>query len=197
MKKLAFSISLLAFCCGTLPASGAQEARAVVRHGESIGKLRLGMTIPQVRRAIGGPGILVKSERRGKGYVYRELGWNLGWWTVGFMRPPGGDYTAVRIGTVSRAQRTRERLGVDSTVLQISGRLRRSFCRDVYPLEPPDGRVLHGECIYRRPTGRQTAFVLSRYGDPDDPPGTGRVEQVEVRSLLFYRGWRVRFQFWR
>jgi hypothetical protein len=189
MKKLALALAFLAFWVGTLSASASRESATVVRHGEAIGKVRLGMTVPQVRRIIGRPHSVV-TESRGRGYRYRELGWNLGWWTVGFMRAPGGEYKAVRIGTVSRAQRTPERLGVESTDAQIVNRLRGAFCRFVETLR--SGNV-YSECIYRRPTGRQTAFVLSRAGDPNDPPNIARVAQVEVRSLLFYRGLRVRF----
>jgi hypothetical protein len=190
MKRAAFVLVLLALAVGALPAGAGEERDLLVRHGEGIGKLRLGMTMREVKRVLGSDATVYRKERRTNGYLYLELGWDYGWWTVGFMRPPRGRYEAVRIGTVSRAQRTPEGLGADSTDRALYGKLRGVFCRFV---TTRTWKFMHSECVYRRPTGRQTVFVLSSSGHPDDPPDVARVAQTEVRSLLFYRGWRVRF----
>jgi hypothetical protein len=171
------------------PLSGAgPKADLRVRHGDAIGPVRLGMTLSQVRRVLGREWAVSKRERRGaKGLRYLELQWDYGWWLVGFMRPASGEFRAVRIGTVARRQRTTERLGVGSTERELRRRLRVS-CRRVSGV--PTGNFLHTECIYRRSSGRETAFIFSRLESEDN---VRRVSEVEVRDALFYRGWRVRF----
>jgi hypothetical protein len=185
-----FVVSLLLVAAAVAtPASGERHADLLVRHGESIGKVKLGMTLPQVRQLLGRERAVNKREKRGtRGYRYLELDWDYTWWTIGFMRAPGGKYRAVSIGTVQHGQRTPERLGTDSTERDLHAKLAVS-CRQVFSRR---GTFLHGECVYRRPRGRQTVFVLGRVQDKDDPTGVARVAQVEVRDALFYRGWPVR-----
>jgi hypothetical protein len=194
--KVLFVVSLLLVAAVVAtPAGGERQADLLVRHGESIGKVKLGMTLLQVRQVLGRERAVNKREKRGtRGYVYLELDWDYLWWTVGFMRAPGGKYRAVSIGTIQQGQRTPERLGPRSTEGEVYGKLRVD-CRNVFPAKGTRrGNFLHGECVYRRPRGRQTVFVLSRWQDKDDPLGVARVAQVEVRDALFYRGWPVRFE---
>jgi hypothetical protein len=169
----------------------ASEANTVVRHGEAIGRVKLGMTLQQVRSILGPARATNKQEKRGtRGYRYLELDWDYTWWTVGFLRAPGGKYRAVSVGTIQKGQRTPEALGADSTERELYAKLPVS-CRQVFSRR---GAFLQGECVYRRPRGRQTVFVLSRWQDEDDPPDVTRVVQVEVRDASFYRGWPVRFK---
>jgi hypothetical protein len=191
MRALVVASVLLVAAAVATPAGGERHADLLVRHGESIGKVKLGMTLAQVRQVLGRERAVNKREKRGtRGYRYLELDWDYTWWTVGFMRAPGGKYRAVSIGTVQKGQRTPERLGTGSTERDLYAKLPVS-CRMVSSRR--SGNFLHGECVYRRPRGRQTVFVLSRSQDPDDPTGVARVAQVEVRDALFYRGWPVRF----
>jgi hypothetical protein len=174
----------------TLSPSGGAGPRADmrVRHGEAIGRVHLGMTLDQVRRVLGPGWVVSKRERRdARGLRYVELQWDYGWWLVGFMRRGNAEFRAVRIGTVARAQRTPERLGVGSTDREVRRQLRVS-CRFVS--SAVTGNFLHTECIHRRSRGRETAFVLNPSESPDN---LRRVVEVEVRDALFYRGWRVRF----
>ena len=191
MRVLFVASLLLAAAVAVTPAGGERQADLLVRHGESIGKVKLGMTLAQVRQVLGRERAVNKREKRGtRGYRYLELDWDYTWWTVGFMRAPGGKYRAVSIGTIQRGQRTPERLGTDSTERDLYSKLAVS-CRQVFSRR---GAFLQGECVYRRPRGRQTVFVLSRWQDKDDPLGVVRVVQVEVRDALFYRGWPVRIE---
>lgn len=173
------------------PAGGERQADLLVRHGASIGKLKLGMTLPEVRQLLGPERAVNKREKRGvRGYVYLELDWDYGWWTVGFIRPPhGGVYRAVSIETVQRGQQTREGLGPGATQSRIQRRLARVKCRTVYTAQTR--RLIQLECVYGGQGERQTAFVFVRWSAPvpDDPA----VATVAVRDPDFYRGWRVRF----
>jgi hypothetical protein len=191
VRTLVVACVLLAAATVATQAGGERRADLRVRHGESIGKLKLGMTLPQVRQLLGRERAANKREKRGsRGYVYLELDWDFGWWTVGFIRPPrGGVYRAVSIETVQRGQRTPEGLGPGATQSQIQRRLARVNCRTVYTAQTR--RLIQLECVYGGQGERQTAFVFERWGAPvpDDPA----VATVAVRDPDFYRGWRVRF----
>jgi hypothetical protein len=170
------------------PASADQE---LVRHKLAIGKVRLGMSVPQVRRLLGAPRSTTR-ERRGRN-VYLESDWDYGWWTVGFARPPGGTFRAVMVGTVQRTQQTPERLGPGSTRHDVSERLPATFCRNVQPV---GGSQLNeiGECVYGGRGHRQTVFVFNlTFTGWHFSPRT-RIVEVQVRDPLFYAGWKVRFE---
>jgi hypothetical protein len=187
MRRLAWLAVISAFLVAVASGGAASRGDLVVRHGESIGKLRLGMTLPQVKSILGAPrGVNKREKRGGRGYVYLELDWDYAWWTVGFMRAPGGKYRAVAIGTIQRGQRTPERLGVGSTDLELARKLD-IRCRHVFPAQ--GGNATQSECVHGRAGRPQTVFVLERWRGDDQRT---RVAQVEVRDPLFYRGWPVK-----
>jgi hypothetical protein len=183
-------LALLAFASVALAAPAAAHEQ-VVRHGLAIGKVRLGMSVSEVRRLLGPPRSTTR-ELRGRN-VYVESDWDYGWWTMGFAKPPGGRFRAVMVGTVQRAQRTPERLGPGSTRRQVAERLPDTICRSVQPV---GGSQLHelGECVYGGRGRRQTAFVFNlTFTGWHWSPQT-RIVEVQVRDPLFYRCWRVRFE---
>jgi hypothetical protein len=168
------------------PASADQE---VVRHGRAIGKLRIGMTLTEVRGLLGRERAINVREARGRaGYDYLELDWDYGWWTAGFMRKPGGTFRAVLVGTGQRAQRTPEGFGLGSKKAELQKRLG-ARCRTVFNSER--GVIKQQECVRGGPGQPQTVFVLETWMRADH---SVRVRNVEVRDPLFYRGWRVRFE---
>jgi hypothetical protein len=63
---LVFVSVLLVAAAGAAPAGGERQADLLVRHGESIGKVKLGMTLAQVRRMLGPERAMNKREKRGK-----------------------------------------------------------------------------------------------------------------------------------
>jgi hypothetical protein len=184
---------LLAVCGLTalLFAAPASADEEVVRHGLAIGKVRLGMSVAEVRRLLGPPRSTTR-ELRGRN-VYVESDWDYGWWTVGFAKPPGGRFRAVMVGTVQRTQRTSERLGPGSTRRQVSERLPATICRSV---QPAGGSRLNelGECVYGGRGRRQTVFVFNLTFTGWHWSPQARVVEVQVRDPLFYHGWRVRFE---
>jgi hypothetical protein len=170
------------------PAAAEQE---VVRHGESIGKVRLGMSVAEVHRLLGRPRSTTR-EQRGRN-TYLESDWDYGWWTVGFARPPGGRFRAVMVGTVQKAQRTPERLGAGATRGDVARRLPDSRCRSV---QPAGGSQLNelGECVYGDRGRRQTVFVFNLTFTGWHWSAKARIVEVQVRDPLFYAGWKVRFE---
>jgi hypothetical protein len=165
--RLVVSVLVVAAAVAT-PAGGERQAGLLVRHGESIGKVKLGMTLLQVRHMLGRERAVNKRERRGTrgfGFTYLELDWDYGWWTVGFMRSPrGGVYRVVSIETLQRGQRTPEGLGVGSRESGLQRRLAHLRCRSVYAARRDV--LLHVECVYGAQRERQTAFPFSSWRCP-------------------------------
>jgi hypothetical protein len=192
MRTRVLSVAALAIVVAPLVASPTAAGPAsdqLVRHGQGIGKLRLGMTIAEVKRILGAPRAQNKREKRPRGYVYIEQDWDYGWWTVGFLRAPRGEYRAVSIGTVQRSQRTPEGLGVGSRKEELARRLEELRCWEVQSLPMTFGGFTN-ECVYGERAGRSTAFILDKPGGFFNP--YKGVVQVEVRAPGFYRGRRVR-----
>jgi hypothetical protein len=174
---------------GGRPRRGERQADLLVRHGESIGKLKLGMTLRQARQLLGRERAVNKREKRGKrGHVYLELDWDYGWWTVGFMRHARGAYRAVSIETRQRTQRTREGVGVGSKESRIQRKLAGIRCRSVFAVKR--ATFLQIECVYGGQRERQTHFLFAPWNTPT--PGDLAVAAVAVRDPGFYRAWPVR-----
>jgi hypothetical protein len=75
--RLVVSVLVVAAAVAT-PAGGERQAGLLVRHGESIGKVKLGMTLLQVRHILGRERAVNKRERRGtRGFTYLELDWEV------------------------------------------------------------------------------------------------------------------------
>jgi hypothetical protein len=169
MRTRVLSVAALAIVVAPLVASPTAAGPAsdqLVRHGQGIGKLRLGMTIAEVKRILGAPRAQNKREKRPRGYVYIEQDWDYGWWTVGFLRAPRGEYRAVSIGTVQRSQRTPEGLGVGSRKEELARRLEELRCWEVQSLPMTFGGFTN-ECVYvpgetRRSSSTSPAGSLTR-----------------------------------
>jgi hypothetical protein len=172
-------------------AAPASADRQLVRHRPAIGKVRLGMSVAEVRRLLGPPRSTTRELRGRNDYV--EHDWDDGWWTVGFAKPPGGGFRAVMVGTVQRAQRTPEGLGPGATRRDVKARLPATFCRNVQPV---DGSRLNevGECVYGGRSQRQTVFVFNLTFTGWHLTPQTRIVEVQVRDPLFYAGWKVRFE---
>ena len=105
------------------PASAAPERDTLLRPGIGAGKLRLGMTLTQVRAVLGRP--LRVQFRRPAGFrgEYVQYVWGLdAAWEVGFVGRDAADSRAVLVDT-SRPERTRGGVGVGSTHRTLQRRL--------------------------------------------------------------------------
>jgi hypothetical protein len=139
-------------------AAGSSSSALVIRPGVSIGKVRLGMTLPAVRRILGRPDAVSRRESRGFGVRYVEYQWNFGAWRVGF-RGRRDDLRAVRVGTTVSTQRTPAGVGVGSNTADVA----RRYGNRVTCVSRPFGRPDSGDwLVLRGPGTRMTAFVLIR-----------------------------------
>ena len=162
------------------PATAATEENALVRPARGIGKLSLGMTTAQVRRALGRP-VYVRRIPRGFGRTLVEMSYWLDGWTVRLANR-GGVLRVVYIDTTLRRERTRQGLGVGSTERQLRRVYPRLSCRGV------PGYLT--ECVAGSRSARHTVFGFN--GNPEStylspgkrPPANAprHVDWVAVRE---------------
>jgi hypothetical protein len=160
-------VGLVIVALVALAAAGSVAAkpddRERIRHGAGIGKIRLGMTYAEVRRILGGPQTVDRRERLSGGRRYLEFGWDLGWWSVGFLGRPGKLRVAM-VSTLNRRERTVEGLGI-GTRERVVRRTLRVRCAEIserspsgnFPSQP---QPFERRCTYASHRGRETAFVL-------------------------------------
>lgn len=161
---------------------------AVIKPGKGIGKVELGMTLPQVRRALGGPPLYslrrINYGARGR---YVEYTWEVGsvdirTWTVGLRSTRrNGPLRVIRVGTGVPGQRTPQGLGVGSRARDIA----RVYADVVCALRYEEEKGWPGEwmvAVHRG--GGMTAFNLDIQRGPAGE-WVGKVIEVLVqRSWL-------------
>ena len=163
--------------------SGASATESTIYPGVGIGMVKLGMTLRQVKKALGSPQLVDTraqlSGRRG----YAEYGWNFSTLWVGFVNTRGRLH-AVLIGTDLRAQRTTDGVGVGTTLETLRHRYRvtcnvgpNADARFVgQPLFEPAMRIA-GWCVLGPSATPTTIF---RMGCPSRGPSCGRFHVVVV-----------------
>jgi hypothetical protein len=161
IRTLAAVSALTAAAGGT--AEAASQASRVIRPGMGVGKLNLGMTEAEVRRAMGQPWAVI---RRPAGFGLRsvEYQYDLAAYTVRFVGARGR-LRAVRITTIVRKERTPKGIGPGSLERDLvraypgirCGRLRLARDGDGTVFVATNGR----ECTLTTIGGRRTIFRTS------------------------------------
>jgi hypothetical protein len=121
-------VATIAIAVVAAPASAMSQRDAQIRPDVGIGRVRLGMSLAQVRRVLGPPQLLNRRVRVGFGREHREYVWNWFEWTIGFRGTPGR-FRAVRVVTSLRRHRYRG-IGVGSRVRAVVRVFPRARCRD-------------------------------------------------------------------
>lgn len=170
------AIGVVAMLVASASAVASSSSTLVVRPGVSIGKVRLGMTLTEVRRVLGRPWIVSRRDQVGFGIRYVEYQWAYGTWRVG-LRGPRGRERVVRIGTTLRSQRTVVGIGVGSNVREVVRRYRgRVTCVSRGDRSGPD---VGAWLVLRGPASNMTAFWLTKANgngyQPRVPPAVGEV----------------------
>ena len=172
-------IALAASAIAAGSAVGSSSSTLVIRPGVSIGKVRLGMTLPQVRRVLGPPETVSRRESRGFGFRYVEYQWHYGTWRVGF-RGRADRLSAVRVGTTLSTQRTPAGIGAGSDTRDVArGYGDRVSCVTRVFGRPDSGTWL----VLRGPGTRMTAFALIKAGGGGYAP---RARPVVAETLVQY-----------
>ena len=153
----AFAVIAAASFAGLAVASATAESERtdLVRPARGIGKISLGMTSAQVRRALGQP-VYVRRIPRGFGRTLLEMSYWLDGWTVR-LAARRGVFRVVYVETTLARERTRQGLGVGSTEPQLRRLHPGVRCRSV------PGYLT--ECIVGSRSRRHTVFGFN--GNPE------------------------------
>ena len=163
---------------GTATGGAAPTRDALIRPGQGIGKVNLGMTLAQARAALGRPDAVVRRFEYAFGGEYVELQWGQAW-TVGF-RTEAGKLRVVRVATAKTTQRTREGLGIGSRPRAIVGAFPDATCVVRYNGKPFPGTWV----VVTHESGRMTAFMIDGNSRYFSPP-THEAIQVLVQERWF------------
>lgn len=145
---------------GTPSAAAAPAASLVIRPGIGIGKLRLGMTEAQVRRAMGKPQFVV-TRRASFGLRSLEYQYGFAEYTVRLFGRPGR-LRAVRVGTTLLRERTPQRMGVGSSERAVRRAYPGLRCEPLQTERFGNTRVVRTvqrECTLFAGSGRRTIFT--------------------------------------
>ena len=174
-------VGVFAIVAGLALATSASANESTIYPGVGIGKVKLGMTVAQVKHSLG-RGYLVNSRDNG----YLELGWNFGSWTVGFE-----SNRVVLVSTTIRAQRTKAGAGPGALWLRVLHAYPGGRC--TFKLVNYFWRV---EYLVPHRGGTQTLFVFRDVFNRAKGKLTGySVLEVSVRTPYerlpeFAPGWR-------
>lgn len=142
VTTVALAVVLLSFLAAGAKAAPTRDA--LVRPGEGIGKVQLGMTLKTALRSLGRPVVFVRAEIFPQESLrYLEYRTKDHLWTIGVFGIRGRERVAL-VRTRLRQERTKEGVGVGTPVPTISSRLRayRPICIRRYPSV---GNVFHIE----------------------------------------------------
>jgi len=190
-------VAVVLLVLAVAPLAEATSSRdAAVRPGVGIGKLRLGMTLVDVRKALAQPLFVSQPTRVSRGARYLQYESDNGLWQVGLLGPRGRERLA-SISTQSRRERLRN-VGVGTLVSTLPERLA--------PLSP---KCVRGSAYINYnviPSGIATCAITTKsvltifWGDPQCavpqvryqgcpevrvPVGTITVEGPEVKRAGF------------
>jgi hypothetical protein len=158
------------------PADASPARDTLVRPGQGIGRVSLGMTQQQVRARLGRHMAVAERRRLGFGQQYLELQWAYAAWTVGF-EGRASSLRVVKVATTLRGQRTRARLGTGSRVRDIVRVYPQATCSD-WPGIHTDSSVGRW-IVVAHPNGTRTIFTA--LGEGLATPRPLRVVEVMVQ----------------
>lgn len=156
-------VATLVLACGLAGVAAADVASApdsseLIRPGVGIGKVRLGMTQAQVRRALGQRQAIVNVRERRFGLLYLEVAYDYSAYTVGFFGGPGR-LRVVSVATALRRERTRTGLGPGSSLRRLRRVLTGEQCRRRKVVTFVG---IQTECSVLAPSGARTTFIATQ-----------------------------------
>jgi hypothetical protein len=186
----ALGLTVVATLSAVTVASAGPNVDRRVLPGTGIGKVQLGMTLEQVRRALGRPRAVIRRIDLPAGGRYIEYSWEVegdrgpDTWTVGVRSATrGAKLRVVRVGTTVPSERTREGLGVGSRPRQIVRVYPNASCLVRGYDQPYKGQWV----VVEHRDGGMTAFLLYGIGFGGKPPDH-RVVEVLVQNSWFTQG---------
>lgn len=166
MKKLALVVALVVVAPAA--AADAPHVRHRIVPGASIGSVKIGMSLEQVRGLLGQPEAVIKRERRSFTRTWVEYGWSFTTWRVGF-EVYRGTYRVVSIRSSVRGERTREEVGYGTPATRVH-RVYGTACRPAWSGRRDDrdpstqsSRFLGYGCVVRSPRGGVAFFLVNEF----------------------------------
>jgi hypothetical protein len=164
-----------ALICGALAlllmlAPGASALESTIDPGVGIGKIKLGMTEAQTKRAMGKWRSV--NERDG---AHLQVYWGFGQWTVDFLRG-----RVVEVATTVPAQRTPSRIGVGSTWRELVRAYPHGLCA-VTDIEYRIGYSADAEYLVPHKGGTQTIYHAHYSNSPFGGTEPWHVTEIHVR----------------
>lgn len=170
----------------SLVATGVEAAGnrdALVRPGSGIGKVRLGMTVAQVQRAMGRR-YIGRAELRDFGNRYLEFNWLSGLadnFIVEFLGPRERE-RVISIATTRKSERTASGIGPGVTVARFYKVFPRAQCRTLFPV---GGGILIGtEFVVDAGNGRETAFVRGKWEGSTARPARPETDARNIVEVI-------------
>jgi hypothetical protein len=170
-------------------ASAATQRDALIRPGVGIGKVRLGMTLAQVRAAWGRPQALTITPHQRGGRTI-ELQYDFAAYVVTLIGLPERERVA-SVATTLAKEKTRQGLGPGSPERRVQRLLRGGLrCERLDVWNPPRSaypllRSNRRECILGEPGSPQTVFVSRMRRNsflPEHWSGSAYVFEVVIRA---------------
>ena len=161
-RALVALCSLVAASAAT--AANAPDVQERIVPGQAIGKVRIGMTLVQVRRALGPPEGVVERAKRPFGREWVEYSWNFTEWRIGF-NVENGVQRVTSIRSTVRTERTREGIGPGVAGARVPQTYRVS-CFDAFLTDRPSSQAGYEPpsvgfwCVIPLRGGARTAFVV-------------------------------------
>ncbi len=122
--------ALIALVVGAVVVPPSSAIETTLMPGVGIGKVKLGMTLVQVKKALGPPQRVNKrAQLAGRGYV--EYGWDFSTLWVGFVNTKGVLH-AVLVGTDLRSQGTFKGAGIGTVRETLRRKLHGPSCSSFY-----------------------------------------------------------------
>ena len=182
MKSSVLGLAVAVAALGAASVSASPIGDTRIRHGAGVGRVQLGMTYGQLRKALGGPQAVNGRLTFRRGLRYVEFAWDFGWWKVALAGRPGKLRVAF-IETQSRGERTLDGLGVGTWESHLRRELRPLRCQRVRrPFQNTTVMItVESRCTYASHRGRETAFVL------EAPPGPEWSWKRRERSVASVR----------
>ncbi len=140
-------------------ASGASATESTIYPGVGIGKVKLGMTLGQVRRLLGPSQAVTARLRLAGGKQYVEYGWNFSEWRIGFI---GRDTKRVAlVATAFTRQRLSNDVGLGTTIETVRSKLPVA-CRiaDQDHAYRDPATISYTYCTLAATHGRKTVFIM-------------------------------------
>jgi hypothetical protein len=176
VKRLVASVFVLAAAVAAVT-TAAPASDLVIRPGQGIGKFRLGMTEPELRRAVGRPRYVVpRAPTFGLRTVEYQYGLGAEYIAVLVGRP--GRLRVTRISTVARRERTPKGVGPlsgERALLRAYPGIRCTRLREATRAGLTYLETLTRTCTLVTPSGRRTIFRTG-WAAPDPPPGKPRIK---------------------